>query len=178
MKTMEVQTPQGVITMPATQAEAKLLLAAHGMTMRSRDGEHRVNFKDGDEATASYTNDLEDAVNTGMAMRYRPFLYRVITVLEGDTKGEGDKHDTTLRAFFADNNCMEDDEVVEMLQELIDTGTHKVAGFVGCWYEYTLVDRTPVHDQEFDVVGCDQMAAFAGRYRIVGGKVEKIGGAS
>lgn len=38
------------------------------MTFRLRDGEYRVNFRGGDEATAYYTNDAEDAWHTAAAM--------------------------------------------------------------------------------------------------------------
>jgi hypothetical protein len=48
---------------------AKNLLAPHGLTIRSTGGgEYRVNFKGGDEETAYYTNDLKDAVDTGIIM--------------------------------------------------------------------------------------------------------------
>ena len=40
----------------------------HGMTIRRRDGGYRVNFRGGDEATAYYTPDLEDAFATGVTM--------------------------------------------------------------------------------------------------------------
>jgi hypothetical protein len=43
-------------------------LSAIGLTIRHDDGEYRVNKKNGREATAYYTNDLEDALNTGRAM--------------------------------------------------------------------------------------------------------------
>jgi hypothetical protein len=33
------------------------------------DDEYRVNFRGGSEATAYYTNDLQDAFDTGRAMR-------------------------------------------------------------------------------------------------------------
>ncbi len=39
-----------------------------GMTCSVRDGEIRVNFKDGKEETAYYTNDREDAVTTAQMM--------------------------------------------------------------------------------------------------------------
>ncbi|MGI8481231.1 MAG: hypothetical protein ACR2MF_04085, partial [Chthoniobacterales bacterium] len=38
------------------------------VTVRFRDGEYRVNFKAGKEATAYYTNDANDAVATAWAM--------------------------------------------------------------------------------------------------------------
>ena len=33
-----------------------------------RSGDYRVNFRDGNETTAYYTNDLEDAVKTAVEM--------------------------------------------------------------------------------------------------------------
>jgi len=33
-----------------------------------RSGDYRVNFRDGNETTAYYTDDLEDAVNVGLEM--------------------------------------------------------------------------------------------------------------
>lgn len=53
--------------MTLTQARATLRL--RGMTIRKRDDEYRVNFYRGEETTAYYTNDLDDAVDTGVAMR-------------------------------------------------------------------------------------------------------------
>ena len=39
------------------------------MTLRKvRSGDYRVNFRDGDETTAHYTDNLEDAVNTAVEM--------------------------------------------------------------------------------------------------------------
>jgi hypothetical protein len=40
-----------------------------GMVITHVDDEYRVNFKGGDEATAYYTNDLDDAHGTALAMR-------------------------------------------------------------------------------------------------------------
>jgi hypothetical protein len=47
------------------------LRVMYRVTLRRQDGEYRVNFRDGVEATAYYTNDLEDAFATGVAMRER-----------------------------------------------------------------------------------------------------------
>lgn len=54
--------------MNLTIRNAKKVLAEVGMVLIHNDGEYRVNFKGGKEATASYTNDLSDAVETGFAM--------------------------------------------------------------------------------------------------------------
>lgn len=40
----------------------------HGVVLRKQDGEYRVNYRGGLEATAAYTNDLADALATGLAM--------------------------------------------------------------------------------------------------------------
>jgi hypothetical protein len=43
--------------------------ATSGLTLRKvRSGDYRVNFRDGDETTAYYTNDLEGAVNAAVEM--------------------------------------------------------------------------------------------------------------
>jgi hypothetical protein len=51
---------------------AKAKLAEHGMTIRKRDGEYRVTFKGWPtgraEDVAHYTDDIEDAVSTGLHM--------------------------------------------------------------------------------------------------------------
>jgi hypothetical protein len=47
---------------------AKAELAKFGLVLSHNDGEYRVNKKGGREATAAYTNDLDDAVGTGIAM--------------------------------------------------------------------------------------------------------------
>ena len=51
----------------------KKRLADIGVTLRGKNdcGEYRVNIVYGDEATAYYTDDLDDAVNTGFAMAMR-----------------------------------------------------------------------------------------------------------
>jgi len=47
---------------------AQHILAAEGMSLRHNDGEYRVNFRNGTEDSAYYTNDLQDAVDTGRSM--------------------------------------------------------------------------------------------------------------
>ncbi len=49
---------------------AKQKLKELGITVNynSEWEEYRVNFINGKESTASYTNDIEDALNTGIAM--------------------------------------------------------------------------------------------------------------
>jgi hypothetical protein len=52
-----------------TLQEAKSIARHLGLTLRQvRSGDYRVNFRDGNETTAYYTNDLEDAVNTAVEM--------------------------------------------------------------------------------------------------------------
>jgi hypothetical protein len=53
-----------------TLAEAKTIAKSNGFTIRHRDGEYRVNFIGGTEATAYYTDDREDAVDTGMHLGF------------------------------------------------------------------------------------------------------------
>ena len=52
-----------------TLQEAKSIARHLGLTLRQvRSGDYRVNFCDGNETTAYYTNDLEDAVNAAVEM--------------------------------------------------------------------------------------------------------------
>jgi L-ribulose-5-phosphate 3-epimerase UlaE len=52
-----------------TLQEAKSIARHLGLTLRAvRFGNYRVNFRDGNETTAYYTDDLEDAVNTAVEM--------------------------------------------------------------------------------------------------------------
>src|SRR5512132_2408171 len=52
-----------------TLQEAKSIARHLGLTLRKlRSGDYRVNFRDGNETTAYYTDNLEDAVNTAVEM--------------------------------------------------------------------------------------------------------------
>jgi hypothetical protein len=52
-----------------TLQEAKSIARHLGLTLRTvRSGDFRVNFRDGDESTAHYTDNLEDAVNTAVVI--------------------------------------------------------------------------------------------------------------
>ena len=52
-----------------TLQEAKSIARHLGLTLRMvRSGEYRVNFRDGNETTAYYTDKLEDAINAVVAM--------------------------------------------------------------------------------------------------------------
>jgi hypothetical protein len=63
------------IQKPITLQEAKSIARHLGLTLRQlRSGNYRVNFRDGNETTAYYTDNLEDAVNTAVEMaRKRAF---------------------------------------------------------------------------------------------------------
>lgn len=56
-----------------TLQSAKAQLAAHGMSISKRDGEYRVTCKGFErrraEELAYYTNDIDDAISTGIRMR-------------------------------------------------------------------------------------------------------------
>ena len=52
-----------------TLQEAKSIARHLGLTLRQvRSGAYRVNFRDGNETTAYYTDNLEDAVTTAVEM--------------------------------------------------------------------------------------------------------------
>jgi hypothetical protein len=52
-----------------TLQEAKSITRHLGLTLRKvRSGDYRVKFRDGNEMTAYYTDDLENAVNTAVEM--------------------------------------------------------------------------------------------------------------
>ena len=54
---------------PPTLREAKSIARHLGLTLRQvRSGAYRVNFRDGDETTAYYTDSLEDAAKTAVEM--------------------------------------------------------------------------------------------------------------
>lgn len=48
--------------------DAKKVLATVGVTIKRVDDEFRVNFVNGSESTAYFTDDLEDAIATGLKM--------------------------------------------------------------------------------------------------------------
>ena len=59
-----------------TLQKAKSIARHLGLTLREVcSGDYRVNFRDGNESTAYYKDDLEDAVNTAVEMARR----RVVT---------------------------------------------------------------------------------------------------
>jgi len=75
-----------------TLKDAKATLRALGMSINKNQwGEYRVNFLGGDEAGAYYTDDLEDAVNTGKHMAgVRPV--KLMPNPEFDTENPMSKH--------------------------------------------------------------------------------------
>jgi hypothetical protein len=56
--------------------EAESIARHLGLTLRQvRSGAYRVNFRDGNETTAYYTDSLEDAINTAIGMARRRELH-------------------------------------------------------------------------------------------------------
>jgi hypothetical protein len=53
---------------PLTVKDVRSHLSFLGLSLRKSDNEYRVNFHRGEEATAYYTTDLLDALDTGVAM--------------------------------------------------------------------------------------------------------------
>jgi hypothetical protein len=61
--------PVATIQKPTTLQEARSIARHLGLTLREVcSGNYRVNFRDGNETTAYYTDKLEDAVNTAIEM--------------------------------------------------------------------------------------------------------------
>ena len=61
-----------------TLQEAKSIARRLGLTLRKvRSGEYRVNFRDGNETSAYYTDNLEDAVKTAIEMARRRVVTKV-----------------------------------------------------------------------------------------------------
>ena len=57
------------IQKPITLQEAKSIARHLGLTLRKVcSGHYRVNFRNGNESTAYYTDDLENAVSAAVAM--------------------------------------------------------------------------------------------------------------
>ena len=61
-----------------TLQQAKSIARHLGLTLRMvRSGDYRVNFRDGNEITAYYTDNLEDAVKTAIEMARRRVVTKV-----------------------------------------------------------------------------------------------------
>jgi hypothetical protein len=59
-----------------TLHKAKSIARHLGLTLREVcSGDYRVNLRDGNETTAYYTDDLEDAVNTAVEMARKRALF-------------------------------------------------------------------------------------------------------
>jgi hypothetical protein len=68
-----------------TLQEAKSIARHLRLTLRQvRSGDYRVNFRDGNEMTAYYTDNLEDAVNTAVEMARKRALDHHRTELGDD----------------------------------------------------------------------------------------------
>ena len=52
-----------------SMSDAKKIIASCGCVLSKEGSEYRVNLKGGREETAYYTDDLQDAVGTAIAMR-------------------------------------------------------------------------------------------------------------
>ena len=64
-----LQCTDGRIYEAMTLQQAKSIARHLGLTLRIvRSGAYRVNFRDGNETTVYYTDNLDDAVNTAMEM--------------------------------------------------------------------------------------------------------------
>ena len=63
------RAPRFGISRSKTLRQAKSIARHFGLTLRKMSfGGYRVNFRDGNETTAQYTDNLEDAVNTTVEM--------------------------------------------------------------------------------------------------------------
>ncbi|HKW13095.1 MAG TPA: hypothetical protein VJS69_01275 [Candidatus Krumholzibacteria bacterium] len=67
-----------------TFTDAVRVLARMGVTLRKKDGEFRVTLKGAGEASAYYTNDLADAVQTGQRMLHDAWRQKYGTCLACD----------------------------------------------------------------------------------------------
>jgi hypothetical protein len=62
-----------------TLQEAKSIARHLGLTLRQlRSGNYRVNFRDGNESAAYYTDKFEDAVNTAIEMAHKRELLTAV----------------------------------------------------------------------------------------------------
>jgi len=66
-----------------TLQKAKSIARYLGLTLRELcSGNYRVNFRDGNETTAYYTDNLEDAVNTAVEMAHKRELLTAVGLAE------------------------------------------------------------------------------------------------
>lgn len=128
------------------KANVKQTLAAIralGMSARYADGEYRVNFRGGAEATASYTNDAADAIATAEAMQARTATMLHARTADGIPHGNGgpltqrirsleDERTVTHAAFVAicgmvhawQNGAKGTDDAMREITELADAAAH------------------------------------------------------
>jgi hypothetical protein len=67
--------PEATISQSHHASKAKSMARRLGLTLREVcSGDYRVNFRDGNESTAYYTDNLEDAVNIAVEMAQRPII--------------------------------------------------------------------------------------------------------
>src|SRR5689334_12780727 len=65
-----------IVPQAMTLQEAKSIARHLGLTLRKvRSSDYRVNFRDGNETTAYYTDDLEDAVSAAVEMARKRALW-------------------------------------------------------------------------------------------------------
>ena len=87
-----------------TIREAQAIARENGYTLRKRDGEYRVNRTGGEEATANYTDCLDDAVSTLLfevkreAERYEEKLAERTTEQLARERGVSTERVTELKA--------------------------------------------------------------------------------
>ena len=69
-----------------TLQQAKTIAKTKGFTLRHRDGEYRVNLIGGTEQTAYYTDDRQDAVDTGSVMALSKLVTDMRTAVDATVK--------------------------------------------------------------------------------------------
>src|SRR5215471_5743428 len=68
-----------------TLQKAKSIARHLGLTLRHlRSGNYRVNFRDGNETTAYYTDNLDDAVNTAVEMARKRAFQAIVEPTESE----------------------------------------------------------------------------------------------
>jgi hypothetical protein len=82
------------IQKPITLQEAKSIARHLGLTLRQlRSGNYRVNFRDGNETTAYYTDNLDDAVNTAIEMAHKRAFSSDCRVSENPRRSRSSRDD-------------------------------------------------------------------------------------
>src|SRR5262245_47264429 len=116
-----------------TLEEAKSIARHLGFTLRKlRSGDYRVNFGDGNETTAYYTDSLEDAVNTAVDMRKTPSRMQSLRSSSSpsacaDVQTNGVSNGVSQRPMIA---IVDDDELVcDATTSLIESLGYNAVGF-------------------------------------------------